>query len=252
VLTWYDETVRSMIYRLGDDRLDLVRDEIDRILGGFDLDGDGRPETLLGQRLDRVDFYGRDIKLLSLEGDRLRYAAPPLQLPHRFTVVGGAIADVTGNGHPETVFVRNGILYVYSGNQRIYASSKEMGGSLSNLTYAPDPKQKDFQLKVAFFEVAPIAHDLDGDGRLELLAVASDRPAVSSPGLGLRSDRYRLVVLKFQDGRFVKGRLKGEMDQAVQGLTVDDGRVLFVISEPDSLFGDKGYSHVLGYPLARR
>jgi hypothetical protein len=42
------------------------------------------------------------------------------------------------------------------------------------------------------------------------------------------------------------------MDQAVQGLTVDDDRVLFVISEPASLLDDGGGSHLLGLPLSRR
>jgi hypothetical protein len=252
VVTWYDKTVRSMLFRLEGRDLVLVRDLMRRILGTFDIDSDGRPETLLGQRLDREEFFGRDIVQLVFENGKTVQQKPPLSLPPRFTVLGGTIADLTGDGRPETVFVRTGLLYIYAGEKRLYTSPKQMGGSLNYLVYDIDPTAKEVQTTQVFIEVAPVAHDLDGDGRPELVAVAADRPAITSPGMGLRSDRFRLAVLKFQDGRFFKGGFKGEMDQAVQGLTVKDDRVLFVITEPGSLFGNQGSSQLLGYPLAAR
>jgi hypothetical protein len=58
-----------------------------------------------------------------------------------------------------------------------------------------------------------------------------------------------LEVVKFQDERFVKGILGEEMDFPLQGLVVDDKRVLFVVTQPGNLFGKGRNSHLLAYQL---
>jgi hypothetical protein len=164
-------------------------------------------------------------------------------------VLGSVVADLTGDGKPEAAFVRNGVLWIYSGTERLYQTPQEMGGSLAYITYEVDPQMKDFQLNNAFLELPPVAADLDGDGRPELLAVASDRPFVVAPGLGLRASKMQLNVIDFRDGRFVKGTLGEMLDLAIQGIAVTDAEVLFVGSEPGTLL-KKGNSHLLAYSLA--
>jgi hypothetical protein len=251
VVTWYNDDVRSNLFRLEADGLILVQDFIRRVLGTFDIDQDGRPETLLAQRLDRKTFFGRVIEELTYRNGKMVQQDPSVILPEGFTVLGASVVDLTGDGSPETIFVRTGLLYIYSGRKRLYTSPKEMGGSLNYLVYDIDPTVKDLQTTQVFIEVSPKAHDFDGDGRSELLAVASNLPALTAPGLGVRADQFRLVVLKFQDGRFTKGKFEGEIDMAVQGLTVKDDSVLLVLSEPVSFFGKKGASHLLRYSLAK-
>jgi len=250
VNAWYDNQLTAYLFRFRDDRLRVVQDNISYILGAFDLDGDRRPETLLGQRFDRKTFYGPFVKQLHLKDGRLARGKPSLDFPRRFTVLGSAVGDLTGDGKPETAFVSSGILWIYSGNERLYQTPKEMGGSLSYVTYEVDPQMKDFQLNNAFLEVPPVAADLDGDGRSELLAVASDRPFVVAPGLGLRAGKMQLNVIDFRDGRFVKGTLGEMLDLAIQGVAVADNEILFVGSEPGSLL-KKGNSHLLAYSLAQ-
>jgi hypothetical protein len=249
VTAWADKSVSGDIFRLENRRLYAVKERIPRILGTFDLDGDQRPETLLGQRFEGENFFGDSIRELKLIKDEIEENKPALQLPRRFTVLGSIFADLTGDGKLETAFIRNGILYIYNQKNRLYQSPKEMGGSLSFLTYDVDSNAKNLMPTSASFEVSPVAADIDGDGRLEILAVASEKDIIGNVGAAPGIKKAWLEVVKFQDGRFVKGTLGDEMDTPVQGLVVADKQVLFVATQPGNLFGKGSNSHLLAYTL---
>jgi hypothetical protein len=252
VVAWGDKKVVSTIFRFSGGRLTPMKGDLPRILGTFDLNGDGRPETLLGQIFDSEDFFGTNIRKLFFKDNKIKRERPPISLPRRFTVLGSQLADLTGDGKLESIFVRSGILYIYLGKKQLHASQKEMGGTISVLTYEKDLLTKDIMTQTAAFEISPVAADIDGDGQLELLMVSSDKKFFTAPGITPNVKETRLVVLKYQDGRFVKGTIGEEIERPIQGLTVSDGRVLFVTSEPGSIFGKEGSSHLLGYPLAER
>jgi hypothetical protein len=124
-----------------------------------------------------------------------------------------------------------------------------MGGSLSFLTYVVDPTVKNLMPTSASFEISPVAADIDGDGRPEILAVASEKDIIGNIGAAPGIKKAWLEVVKFQDGRFVKGTLGDEMDTPLQGLVVVDRRVLFVATQPGNLFGKGSNSHLLAYSL---
>jgi hypothetical protein len=252
VVAWNDRKLASTIFKFKDGHLSLVKMDIPRILGTFDLDGDGRPETLLGQTFESEGFFGTNIRKLILNDGKIKNARPPISFHRRFTVLGSQIADLTGDGNLESVFIRSGILYVYSGKKQVYVSPKEMGGTISVLTYEKELLKKDIMTQTAAFEISPVATDLDRDGRLELLTVSSHKTFFTVPGITPNVKKTRLAVLKYHEGRFTKGTLGEDIDRPIQGLTVSDDRVLFLISEPSSLLGNKGRSHLLGYPLAKR
>jgi hypothetical protein len=52
------QTVIGVVFALTDERLAPTREELPYLLGSFDRDGDGIPETLLGQSFDRDIFFG--------------------------------------------------------------------------------------------------------------------------------------------------------------------------------------------------
>jgi len=249
VTAWADKAVSGDIFKLEDQRLSAVTERIPRILGTFDLDGDQRPETLLGQRFEGENFFGDSVRELKLINDEIKENKPAIPLPRRFTVLGSLFADLTGDGQLETAFIRNGILYIYNKKSRLYQSPKEMGGSLSFLTYDVDPTVKNLMPTSASFEVSPVAADIDGDGRLEILAVASEKDIIGDVGAAPGIKKAWLQVVKFQDGRFVKGTLGEEMDTPLQGLVVADKRVLFVATQPGNLLGKGSNSHLLAYQL---
>ena len=242
-----DKQQSGCLFSLDGNSIKPVIENIPRILGTFDLNGDGQPEALFGQEFDAEVFFGGRVDELALSGHDLRYSRPPIELPRHFPVLGSVFADLTGNGRLETAYVRNRILYIYSGKKRLYKSNKQMGGGLSRLTYAKNPFTKDLQPASAEFEIAPVAADLDNDRQLELVAVASDRDLPGSLSISPGIKKTWLSVFKYQDDRFINGTLGDELDLALPGLAVTASRILLVATEPGNLAGESAKSHLISY-----
>jgi hypothetical protein len=161
------------------------------------------------------------------------------------------MADLDGDRNPETVFTRDGLMYVYSGEKQRYRSPKMMGGSVSRIMFEEQPNARETKTHFAAFEVPPLAVDLDGDGSRELLSVASESSFMSAPGISVNIGKSWLAVVKYRDGMFVKGTLGEELDVPLQGLALDQKRVLIVATQPGSVFGKGGDSQLLVFPLNR-
>ncbi len=248
-VTWANKAVEGTVFRLEDQNLIPLKDRVSRILGTFDLDADGRPETLFGQSFDGENFFGSGIKELKLINGKLKNYNPPISFPRRFTVLGSLFADLTGDGKSETVFIRGGILYIYQGKQRLYASPKQMGGSLSFLTYDIDPGFKSLQTTSAEFEISPVAADIDGDGQLEIIAVAAEKNFLGDVAAAPGIKKSWLEVFKYKDRKVVTGTLGDEMETPLQGLVVDGKRVLIVATQAGNILGKGRSSHLLAYWL---
>ena len=246
-----DKNVRGQIFRLEGESLRPKIQGIRRILGTFDLNGDGWPETLLGQEFSGETFFGRRLNELNLSGDQIQYLKPSTVLPRHFTVLGSVFADLTGDGQLEAAYIRKRILYIYAGKKRLYKSPKEMGGSLSFLTYDIDPTFNNVQTTSVAFEVSPVASDLDGDGQPELLAVASDRNIFGSLAISSGVKKSWLAIFKYKSGRFESGTLGNQIDTPLQGLTVNRKRVLLVATAGGNLLGEGAQSHLISYSLAQ-
>jgi hypothetical protein len=249
VTTITNDQVEATVFRLQGKELVPVEDWISFFLGAFDRDGDGVPETLLRQSFDRDIFWGNQIRAVRLEEGKLKYSRPKFKLPRRFTVLGSTFADLTGDGKAETIFVRDKALYIYAGKKQLYKSSAEVGGSLAVATYELDPGASFTSVITAILEISPVAVDVDGDGQLEVLAVNTDRGMLKTPRLTLF--KSWLIVVKYKEGKFIKGKLGEMLEIPTQGLGADGGRVLLVASRPGSLFGKEASSRILAYPLVR-
>ena len=250
VTTWEDNRVVGLIFRLTGNRLISLPHRIARILGTFDLDADALPETLLGQNFDGEMFYGQRIASLELSGNDIKTKSLKMKLPRRFTVIGSLLADLTGDGNLENVFIRNGILYIFNGNQRIYKSVKKMGGTLSFLTYDVDPSFQQPKTTTAAFEISPVAVDLNADGSNELLAAASERSLLGSVRITSGLKKTWISLLKYDGGRFASGKLGDDFEVGLQGITINRQRLLVVTTEFGDIKADGGKSHLLAYSLS--
>ena len=242
------QAVIGVVFTLTDGRLAPTREELPYLLGSFDRDGDGIPETLLGQSFDRDIFFGDKVREIHRKEGTVAIDEPSFPIPRPFSVQGTLFADLTGDGRPETVFVRNQTLFVYRGTELLYESSRQMGGSLSVLTYDINPGAKDRLFTTAAFEVPPVAVDLDGDGRLEVVAIASEGSGALGIGSGVR--KSWLATLDYRDGRFVRGSLGPELETPLQGLYADREGVFVVATHPpSSLTRQKRSSQLLLLPF---
>jgi hypothetical protein len=165
-------------------------------------------------------------------------------------VQGSLLADLTGDGKTETIYTRKGILYIISNGKLQYESSRQMGGSLSQLTYDVNPGQADALFSSVAFEVPQVVADIDGDGRPELIAVSAESSVFRMPGLDSGGGESWLSVIKYKNGRFVKGTLGEKLEKPIQGLTVSQGKAMIVMSRKDSILSGQGQSYLLALPLA--
>lgn len=248
---WNETEPESALYALKSGELTPVRQRLPYLMAGLDGDGDRVPETLLSQSFSRRRFWGEQVRVLRLENGELVGDAPAFKLPRDFTVIGSVRADLTGDGKPETAFVRDGVLYIYQGEAMLF-KSPGMGGSMARLRYDLQPDAMASLSESVGFEIAPVPADSDGDGKKELLALAADKAMFQVPGISDSVRASQLIFLKYQQGTFVRGTLGESIETPVQGLSLTEDRLLFVGVQPGGLLGsDPGKSHLMAYPLSR-
>ena len=251
VTALFEHNVEGTILALQGDRLAVVKERIPYLLGAFDRDGDGSPETLLRQSFDRDQFWGRGIRQLRLIKGELKSSRPDFTLPSKFNVLGSLFADLTGDGRLETIIVRDKAIYIFAGKKELYQFSPGMGGSLSVATYDVNPDAKNVLTFTTIVEVSPVAADLDGDGVAEVVVVASESSLFTARGIVPSIKNPRLAVLKYRNGTFVRGTIGDEVGAPVQGMTVADGKLLFVTTNTGSLFGKGASTQLLAFRLAQ-
>jgi len=202
------------------------------------------------QDFSRETFYGNRVREAYLTDGELNYRDVGFELPRNFRVLGALIADVTGDQQPEIAFIRNRRLYVYSGEQQIYKSNKEIGASIAGVTYDIDPAAQNPMITTAVCEVAPVAADLDGDGVKEIVAIGAEGTLLQAAGVTSTVDQSWLAVFKYQDGMMLKGTLGDKLERPIQGVAVVDGQAVMVATEQGSLLGDgQKSSYVLAVPV---
>jgi len=249
VTLWADNTVNSDLLRLDGNQLTPVVTGYASLLAGFDVNGDGQAELLLSQEFNRETFYGRRVNELSLAGNGFSSVAARFSVPRSFQLFGALITDVTGDGSAETCFVRNRRLYIYQGDTQIYKSSKELGISISTITYDVDPDAQNPMIATAGCDVSPVASDLDGDGVREIVAIAVEGNIMQSVGAASAIDKSWLAVFKYRNGMVMKGTLGDKLERPLQGLTIANDQALMVATDVAGILDGNSATYVLAVPV---
>lgn len=209
-------------------KLTPVHRGLEFLMAAFDRNNDGIPETLLGQRFDRDIFFG-NIREIRWKGNRIENETPSFFLPAGFPVFGSTFADLSGNGKTEVIFIRNRTLFIHDDNGLLYESSDDTGGSLNHFTYTQNPGTASQIFKTVNLEIPPLSMDIDDDGQLELLIIASDSSLFSLFGTGLNIRKSYLSVMDFTQGGFTHTRSNSSLEQAIQGLDLI-GKTVWLIN----------------------
>jgi hypothetical protein len=240
--------VSGAIFQFAQDKLTPVRDGLSFMLATFDRNGDGEPEILLAQEIDRDNFFGHRVRELLLKKGEIEAAQPQFTLPPSFPVQGSQFADLTGDGRLETIFVRDRTLYVYQGKKRLYQSTRPVGGSRSVLTHDRNPGAKDRLFTTITFEIPPAIAPVPGEGRANLMLAVQENAFFGGFGLGSVGGRNALASLRYEKGRFILDESGLEIEGSIQGLAVVRGHILLVVAEPGGSGGAAGKGHLLTTP----
>jgi hypothetical protein len=235
--------LETTLYRLIQDQPQIVQSQIANMVGSFDLDGDGRPETLLGQDLDRDITFGTRIWQYRPSGDGVTSAKTEMSLPLGFPVISGAVCRLGGTEWPTPVWIKSRTLYIARKGKSPYEVSGNMGGSLALFAYDVNPTNTSSRMfRTVPVEVAPICADINGDGQLEIIATASDISMLQLPGLMPNIKKSWLVSVSYTGSKFRHQKIGPEIDDAIIcGLTWDQNRLLLVVTYKDEESG----SHLL-------
>jgi len=238
----------GVIFKWHNSTLTPVMTGVPYFLVSYDLDGDGVPETLLGQEFDLDRTFGRTYKL-SLGSQGLSKTEPPLPLPDRFILPGSNVADLNQDGQPELITISNRGLSIFSNGSEVYTSTEEKGGSLASISYDQNPGLEGSLFKTASLEIQPVVSDVDGDGILELLLVSSDTSTLKAPGIGPGIEKSWITALKYTDGGYRKGVLKFERENPLQGLWAEKGKSIIVETMTLATFNLEGRTNFYLYSL---
>ncbi|MFO7885516.1 MAG: hypothetical protein R6U68_11890, partial [Desulfobacteraceae bacterium] len=216
---WYNKSLWGYIYQWKDNALVPFQIRIPRILGTFDTNADGRCETLLAQEFDPNEIFGSRIWQGSLSQNNIRWETPFLKLPRQFNVAGSCFGDVTGDGKPETIFILNEKLFIYSDKKPLFKSSVQVGGSHSILVYDMDNSSQNLMSNSAVFEIRPQVRNIDGKEGNEIIVPSSDKGMLGSMASGIASSGQSLLfVFKYKADRLIQGTLGDKVSGSIQGL----------------------------------
>jgi len=236
------------IYELSGFQPTLVAGNLGYLLAGFDRNCDGVKELLLGQEFDPARTFG-SVYRMTLVGKSLQKSKPDMELPEGFTAAGSVIADLNGDGSYEVVLVKDGVLTIYKGQEALYRSNSQTGGSLASFSFAKNPGQVDLLTTTAALEVPPLVADIDGDGQPEVIAVGADLGSFRVPGIGSSVKSSWIDVVRPAPAGFEKQQLTSPRENPIQALWRQGDRLWFMESLTTSGLSGQGHSRLLSAPL---
>lgn len=242
--------ISSSIYTYADGNLQRRFHLIGLLLGSFDLEGDGRFETLFAEPFPEAGTPSGLAQVKITDG-KLEHHPLKIKVPGGFGVNGTAIVDLGGDGSLEFARVADSFLTIDGDGHPAYRSVRKMGGSLSRLTYDQISGGTAPLFTTRVFEIPPLAVDLNQDGHRELLVVSGRQGVARAPGLGPGIEESWVSIVAHHEGRYLKQELGPHLETPLQGLGFDGRRLLVVKVQPNDFFGQGGETEVLALDIKR-
>ncbi|MCW8886070.1 MAG: hypothetical protein OQK12_12595 [Motiliproteus sp.] len=229
--TWDGEEVDGMLFRLEQNGLVPVKLNLPYIFGSFDLDGDGRNETLLGQLFDKESFYGRYIRKITLSGASLTEVDVPINLPYGFSVLGSVIADLDGDQLLEIAQIRDRNLVIYdTSGDELYVHPRSVGSGLSSLSYEVIPGRELSPVVRVYLDDGPLVVRLE-ENDIPMIAVSEAKYSeFSAFGIENSARESRLSLIRFENGRFKSSTLTDFIENPLLLLTDHFEHLLVIAS----------------------
>ncbi|KPA11561.1 conserved hypothetical protein, secreted [Candidatus Magnetomorum sp. HK-1] len=247
VTFWHNQDIESKILIFHEQSLKIIAYDINYHLASYDQNHDGNPEMLLGQAMDRENFWNyRTYRLLYF--DQALRLSKRFKSPGTFTVYGSILGDMTGDGYLETIWVHNGILRIYQGKTFLY---KTYVGDFPNqkITFDIDPVAKKTLFRTVSIYPKPLFHDLNKDNQPELFIIHSERPFLSQLGFSNQAVRTWIKCIRYQNKMFYSQRISRVFDSNIQALTIHNNDLILLIGVTDQDAEGQSHTSVIRWPM---
>ena len=205
-----------------------------------DLDADNRNEMILGTADGTVHAYrpdGSEAPGWPRRGDPLRLhtggrafeggeVSPDSS--HGAIIASPAVIDMDRDGSPEVVAADlEGKVYAWSaGGRRLWTRRTNLDFSGRPLTpFTPEREGKRNRTQQGFI-ASPVAADLDGDNRLEVVAAAMDRHLYAWHADGSEADGFPMIVVDPTKVESIEGRSHRVDFNANAGEELNQGAII--------------------------
>jgi hypothetical protein len=202
-------------------RLQPLQQHIDVLLVALDTNGDGVNDTVWGSPYDLTDFFteGRASTYV-FDGGKLR-RQERVQVPRVFRATGVTLADLSGDGRQDLVFIDDSRqLRVYRGQQMLYRTGDRVGGGYSVAEVEREGTAGTKRYIPYFIEPLMAVADLNGDGRQDVIVPRNTRSIGGVfPNVNIFSGGD-VVVLSYTDFGYSLTAITPQLDGVVSGVAI--------------------------------
>jgi hypothetical protein len=236
--------MESQVLRFEDNKFNLIADNIHYILGFLDLDGNGDPESLIGQEYNQENFYGINTYLLEVKKNSIK-KIKKLSLPSGFELFGSFRADLDGNGKDETGFYNLGRkLNIYEEGKKKWSFLSPMGGSLQSFSVSLSDNDAILRNVVVWSEPAVI-----NLGNQKGVALATNKSNLISRVVDINPNEGGVaILLADKGGRFFLSSIDINFQGPVQSVFLYKDMLYCLVIE-GNYFTRIAKSHLIKFSL---
>ncbi len=236
--------MESQVLRFRNNQFNIIADNIHYILGFLDLNGNGDPESLIGQEYNQENFYGINTYLFEIKKNRIK-KIKKFPLPSGFELFGSFRADLDGNGKDETGFYDLGRkLNIYEGKQKKWSFLSPLGGSLQSFHISLSDEEA--ILRNIFVWSEPAVINL---GKQKGVALVTNKSNLISTVVDINPNEGGVaILLADKGGRFFLSSIDVDFQGPVQSVFLYNDMLYCLVIEGD-YFTRMAKSHLITFSL---
>ena len=237
------EGLRSKVLKFKGNSFHEISTDREYVFCFFDLDGDGKKETLLGQNYNELELFGPAIYRFEIGKSGVKRKGR-FSVPSGFTLNGAMIADLTGNRTKEMGFYNLGRRFVvYERDSEIWSSPEALGGSIKSVQVPNlEPDDPTPQNVIIWCQPAIISF-----GVRKVAAIPANESSLWNV-VGASPKKGGLGILFSTGGGIRFSELATDFAGPVQDIFVYKDELYIVVVE-GNFFTGRGRTHVLAISL---
>lgn len=230
----------SAIYNLENEKVSLLSAFLPYVFGAVDKNSDGEPEILLAQTFERQNFVHKEVyEAFKSDKRKISFRKSNLEFPGNFFVQGLSLYDIDNDGVLESIYIRNGKIFISKGKNIIYSLDKNISSTLVSVIYESgqgNPREPMTQKEYIY--CSPQFIDSDGDGSKEILVLLSSQEGQQYGGLFGGTEGASIGIISYKGGVYECHRSNQILNYNIVGYCGNEDNIFIVASQQKSIWED--------------